>query len=332
MVFFRRLSVLLTGGLSLLTSLRLLASGEDGETAALCSRLLAALGRGVSLSRAMALEAGYFDFTALTLVEAGERSGQLATVLEQLAAYYREQAALKASLGQALLYPLFLLAASCLLSFFFLLYVLPALAKTYAAMGAQPTPELAAALALAAWLADYGYLVLGGLLLALPLLGAGKARFSRLLERLPYLRGLRRQLLEERFCRLLALLLKSGISLGEAIGLAAEALGRSRYRQGLAAFSWGLGRGMSIEQGAELAKPLLSPLTRELVRAGAASGSLTEMLEEAAALAGQELAARLRRCQELLAPCLLLATALIIALVLCFMLRPLFSLFTVLPT
>ncbi len=330
-MLFTRLSVLLGGGLSLLAALRLLALEKDEKTAALCRRLLTALGRGFSLHEAMALEPERFGSTAPVLVEAGEKSGQLPAVLGQLAAYYKEQARWKEALGQALLYPLFLLGASCLLLLFFLLYVLPALAKTYKAMGAKLSPDMMWALAAADGLTFYGLPLAAALAAAAVFLFSSERRKAKVAETLPFIKELRRQFSEERTCRLLALLLKSGIGLSEALDLAAGALGESGHRRGLAAFKWGLARGMSIEEGAELTGSLLSPLTKELLRAGVAGGSLTEMLEEAAALVGEELTARLQRCRELLAPCFLLVTALLIALVLCLMLRPLFSLFTLLP-
>lgn len=331
LLFFKRLSVLLGGGLPLLSCLQLLQKGGNRTVGGLCLRLERSLRRGLSLAQAMAAETDFFSPLAVALTAAGERSGALAGVWRELAQFYAKREEARQQLLQALLYPSFLLGAALLLLLFFLLYVLPALAQGYGALGTAPDAELASALALAVWLETHGAAILAGVGLLLAAAAFWRQRLELYLCRLPYVRGLHSSLLENRFCKLLALLLRSGVALTEAVPLAAQVLTEPSVRQAALLFAQALQRGMEIGRAAKLAVKLFSPLTQELIAAGAASGSLAVMLDEAAELGGQELAHKLQRLREAAGPLLLFLASALAAAVLCSMLRPLFNVFTALP-
>ena len=213
----------------------------------------------------------------------------------------------------------------------FLLYILPVLADTYSAMGVRPTGTLALLLALKDGLLQQPLLAvlcaatLTGILL---LMGRKLLRWFLRSRLSGNFHGL---LLEVRFCRLLALLLESGVGITRAVAIVTDTIDDEQYAQHLRLLNSRLQRGIAIEQAAGGAKELFSALMLELVCVGASTGYLPQMLQEAVTAGEQRLQQQLGRLRELLVPLLLLVAAIIIAGIVCIVIGPLFEMLSAMP-
>lgn len=330
--FYRQLAVILRSGLPLLNALQLLQKHGSAKQMLLCYRLQQRLRRGSSLAQALATEADCCTQLAVTLVAVGEESGELATLLEQLADYYSRQLKLRRFVQRAVTYPAFLLLASFCVLLLFLLYILPVLADTYSAMGVLPTGTLALLLTLKDALLQQPLAELAltaGVAAALFLLGR---RLLRCFLRSRLSGNFHGLLLEVRFCRLLALLLESGVGITRAVAIVTDTMDDEQYAGQLRLLNSRLKRGIAIEQAAAGgAKELFSPLMLELVCVGASTGYLPQMLQEAVTAGEQRLQQQLGRLQELLVPLLLLVAAIIIAGIVCIVIGPLFEMLSAMP-
>lgn len=329
--FYRQLAVILRSGLPLLNALQLLQKHGSAKQMLLCYRLQQRLRRGSSLAQALAAEADCCTQLAVTLVAVGEESGELAMLLEQLADYYSRQLKLQRFVQRAVTYPAFLLLASFCVLLLFLLYILPVLADTYSAMGVLPMGTLALLLTLKDALLQQPLAALAltaGIATALFLLGR---RLLRCFLRSRLSGNFHGLLLEVRFCRLLALLLESGVGITRAVAIVTDTMDDEQYAGQLRLLNSRLKRGIAIEQAAGGAKELFSPLMLELVCVGASTGYLPQMLQEAVTAGEQRLQQQLGRLQELLVPLLLLVAAIIIAGIVCIVIGPLFEMLSAMP-
>lgn len=330
--FYRQLAVILRSGLPLLNALQLLQKHGSAKQMLLCYRLQQRLRRGSSLAQALAAEADCCTQLAVTLVAVGEESGELAMLLEQLADYYSRQLKLRRFVQRAVTYPAFLLLASFCVLLLFLLYILPVLADTYSAMGVLPMGTLALLLTLKDALLQQPLAALAltaGVAAALFLLGR---RLLRCFLRSRLSGNFHGLLLEVRFCRLLALLLESGVGITKAVAIVTDTMDDEQYAGQLRLLNSRLKRGIAIEQAAAGgAKELFSPLMLELVCVGASTGYLPQMLQEAVTAGEQRLQQQLGRLQELLLPLLLLVAAIIIAGIVCIVIGPLFEMLSAMP-
>lgn len=329
--FYRQLAVILRSGLPLLNALQLLQKHGSAKQMLLCYRLQQRLRRGSSLAQALAAEADCCTQLAVTLVAVGEESGELAMLLEQLADYYSRQLKLRRFVQRAVTYPAFLLLASFCVLLLFLLYILPVLADTYSAMGVLPMGTLALLLTLKDALLQQPLAALAltaGVAAALFLLGR---RLLRCFLRSRLSGNFHGLLLEVRFCRLLALLLESGVGITKAVAIVTDTMDDEQYAGQLRLLNSRLKRGIAIEQAAGGAKELFSPLMLELVCVGASTGYLPQMLQEAVTAGEQRLQQQLGRLQELLVPLLLLVAAIIIAGIVCIVIGPLFEMLSAMP-
>ena len=148
---------------------------------------------------------------------------------------------------------------------------------------------------------------------------------------LPLIAGYRQTFLEIRFCKILSLLLHSGISLPVAIKTASAGSGDKKLTAKAMVFSEAIVRGCDITKAAALASPLLSSLTIEFLIVGESSGSLATMLNEAALLLEQDFTASLKNFKVLLEPVLLIIIALVIGVMIFTVASPLLTFLTEIP-
>lgn len=330
-VLFKQLAIILNSGIPLLRGMDLLKERTDASIGKVCAQLAGLLQEGMSLASAMQCCGKTFSNLAVTLVAAGERSGELNNVFLELADYYSRQNQLKQFLYKAALYPLFLLVASVGVLVFFLLYVLPMLAAVYSSLGAPPNTLLQWAVTIHEFLLTYGLEVC---LIAAFLFLYAYFKRQTLQDRclhLPLVRSLYALVLEIRFCKILGLLLDKGINITEAVSLVTATISHKKRARQLKIFNAALRRGDAISIAVGSLSEMLSPLTTELMIIGAETGYLSQLLNEAAMILEQDLRERLEKLQEVLAPILLLLAALVTAAVVCSVVGPLFDLFSALP-
>ena len=330
-VFFKQLATILNSGVPLLDGMELLRQRSDFVIGKVAIKLVSYLQEGSSLASAMQKCGSTFSNLAVTLVAAGERSGELNNVFLEIADFYNKQRELKQFLYKATLYPLFLLCASLAVLVFFLLYVLPMLASVYSSLGAPPNGILQFAVQVSNFLMGNGVAISLGLVSVVLCVYQRRERLLELCLRLPLVRSLHAMVLEIRFCKILSMLLDKGINITEAVELATATIRHKERVRQLKIFNAALRRGEAISTALGTARKMFLPLTAELIVIGAETGYLPKLLNEAASILEQDLRDRLEKLREILAPLLLLVAALVTATVVCSVVGPLFELFSALP-
>lgn len=330
-VFFKQLAVILNSGIPLLQGIELLQYRLDKNVGKVCLDVKADLYRGSSLSTAMSRQKSFFPELAVTLTSASEISGQLNQVLLETASYYEKQYALKNFLYKSAVYPVLLMAVSLIVLLFFLFYVLPILAETYKAMRVKPNLFLENVLIINTLVREYFLLLTGIASAAAIWLYRKKGILAEKFLCFPWIRNIYGMLMEVRFCKLLALLLSSGLNITAAVTEAGKIFHDHGRKTELYLFNKALQRGTDIGSAARSTKKLFSSLTVEFVAVGAATGNLPQMLTEAAGILEQDLKDKLEQFKEVFSPFLLLIAALMTAAVVCAVMGPLFDLFSVLP-
>lgn len=315
----------------MLKGISLLEKRVDKGTAAVCRQLLAELQNGKTLAQAMERNKSFFPPLVRALIHAGEQSGELQQILVALTDYYARQKDFQNFMIKALVYPSFILLSALGVLLFFLLYVLPELAKAYTALQAQQSNFLSLALQANSFLREYP------LLIALVLFFISFTFYKTFplicnqLLKCNWLKKIYYLSLEARFCRVLGLLLNSGINITDAVAVAGSSITDKKLLAKIHSFNSLLQRGMDISSAIQHSSQLFSPLTRELLTIGAATGYLPAMLVEAAQIAETDFKEHLARAQEMLTPALLLVAAALTAGIVYAVIGPMFELFSAIP-
>ena len=328
----RQLATLIHAGLPLEEALAAVTAQSE-KTAV--SKVLAAVRNRVTEGHALATALSAFPraFPELfrATVAAGERSGHLGHVLEQLADYTEARQASRQKIQLALVYPMILMFASVAIVGFLLGYVVPDVVKIFINSG-QPLPPLTQAMmAMSNGLRRYGWL-----LLMLLMAGTGAARWALRQPRLklrwhvlqlnlPLVGPVLRAMEAARFASTLAILGKSAVPLVDALEISATVIANLAIRQRM------LDVARSVREGGTLARGLersgdIPPMMLHLIASGERAGELDSMLARAAEQQEKNLAARIALVVSLFEPIMLVLMGGVVLLIVMAILLPILSL------
>jgi general secretion pathway protein F len=318
-LFTRELATLIKADIALDETLRIVAlqpslsSSMRGITEGLLTRVL----EGQSLSQAMAVEGGAFPEFYWRLARGGEASGLLGEVLDDLAAFLERSAAMRSKVLSALLYPMILLTVAVLAVVAIMTVLLPSIVPLLRDAGA-PLPFIVRVLegiretVAGNWLLSLGVVgVFAGAVVALIATGLLGWVFSRIVLRLPLIRGLIIQREVARFSRTLATLMKSGVPMLEATRISGSVLVNLVFRSAIETVT------EEVRQGAPLTRSLTATgyfpeLALRLIAVGEKTGQLEVMLLRVADIFEATLQRQLDRVTALITPVLTLGMGLLV--------------------
>ncbi|MCA8836592.1 MAG: type II secretion system F family protein, partial [Proteobacteria bacterium] len=134
----RQLQVMLEAGVPLVQSYDLIATGHPNPGArTLAMQVKQSLSDGNSLAESLAKHPDHFDHLYISLIDAGERSGALGSLLDRLAIYKEKSEALRAKIKKATTYPLVIVGIGLGISTGLLLFVVPTFSEIFEGFGAE---------------------------------------------------------------------------------------------------------------------------------------------------------------------------------------------------
>ena len=329
--FYKQLATLLDAGVPIVKGIEMITERLGKKYKPVCKRLNLSLESGHPLSYAMSLQPEVFSEMNISVIEAGEASGQISRVLLSLSDFYKQQNKLIKLVRNVCIYPGFLLFLAVLTFLFFSVKLVPSFAELYHSLGVKETPLLQIMLSISALLQNHAISLSCAFMIVGRLLLLQRSKVLTLLMYLPGIGRLRHSFLEIRFTRLLALMLDSGITFPEAVLRASVTLTDVSMRNNAKQFSENVLRGIGISEAGMQSGNLFSQTGLEFLSIGESSGALPDMLAEFAEIQEQELFTRLRDIKAVLEPVLVVLIATMIFAVMAVMLSPLFDLMTRMP-
>ena len=329
--FYKQLSTLLDAGVPIMKGIEMITERLGKKYKPVCKRLTLSLQSGHSLSYAMSLQPEVFSEMNVSVIAAGEASGQISRVLLSLSDFYKQQNKLIKLVRNVCIYPGFLLFLAALTFLFFSVKLVPSFAELYHSLGVKETPLLQILLPISDLLQNHAAAIFCVFMAGCRLLLLQRSKVLTLLMYLPGIGSLRHSFLEISFTRLLALMLDSGIAFPEAVLRASVTLTDASMKNNAKKFSENVLRGIGIAEAAMQSGNLFSQTGLEFLSIGESSGDLPDMLTEFAEIQEQELFTRLRDVKAVLEPVLVVLIAMMIFTVMAVMLSPLFDLMTRIP-
>ena len=314
-----RLGALLQAGLPLASSLDLLSKDRPGRRADnRYAPLAEAVKSGASLSEALERTDADGHAFLVSMVRAGEHSGDLGEALNRAGAFLARSAKAKSDLRAAMIYPAFLIVAGIASMLVMLTFVVPTFRPLFESAGKQPPFLTELVLDLSRWVESYWWLMLALLLVAVLLLRL--ANYNRGISqwrdavylRFPVLGPLLVHLNVGRYCETLGTLVGSGVPLTRACTLAASVVGNRALSGPLAQLAEDLGRGRSFS-GALDGIRAFPGATAQLAKIGESTGQLDKLMLGAAEHHEGEASQMLARLMASLVPTIILVLGLLIA-------------------
>lgn len=325
--FCMELSLLIHSGIALGDGLHLLREEDPSDWLTLLSERADG---GMPVSQAMR-ECGAFPDDVAGMAEVGEKTGRPEEAFRGLARYYEERERLNVRLRSALLYPSVLLMLMLVVIVVLLAKVLPVFEEVFRSLGGEMTGLAGGLLRLGEAL-DRGMPLLAALLAAAVLVLTGftvsgefRDKLLALWRRIRGDRGLWRRVSTARFAQALAMGLKSGLPVEEALRMAAEYQDdvpavQVRYRAGLERLRQGSGLAEALRAG-----DILPPAYCRMLALGVRSGTGDTVMEELACRLQEESEAEIEAAVGRVEPAMVIVASLLVGLILLSVMLPLMN-------
>jgi type IV pilus assembly protein PilC len=331
LVFSQELAALLKAGLPLFQSLDVMLERQrDPLLRQSLTTVREKVKSGTALSDAFRQEGELYPPIFAASLVAGERSGNLDSVLRRFSQHLRLNQTLRKKAVSAAVYPAVLLTMMAVLLMVMLVFVIPNFRSFYEGLGAELPLATRMLLAVATTLRANLLPITAGLVAA----GLGLVYWSRrpgfalALDRwllsLPYFGGLMRMYATSQLMRTLSTLLAGGLPLVNALDVAAASIGNRAMAQAVGGATGRIREGASLTIALD-STGMLEALPLEMVKVGEQTGALGDMLNAIADFYDEELDTRMATVLSLVEPVLLVVLAVVVAAMLLAFYLPMFQ-------
>jgi type IV pilus assembly protein PilC len=331
LVFNQEMIALLKAGLPVVRSFEILLERQESPgLRAVLADVKDRVNSGASISEAFAEQGDIFPRLYWTSLKAGEKSGEIESVLRRYLKYQKTVIAISRKVVSTLVYPAILLALSTVLIAILMTVVIPKFQDFFADFHADLPLLTVIVVGIAGFLRDNIVWLLpavffGGWVawrwLRTP---TGRAWSDGFLLKLPFLGGLFRRFAITQFTRSLATLLGGGTPLVPSLENAAEAIGNRHIARRIREVVPKVREGGELWQALE-STGILTNLTIEMIKVGETSGALEEMLTAVSDFYDEEIDVLLARVITFVEPAILVLMGGVIMTILLSVYLPIFK-------
>lgn len=314
-MFARQMYTISRSGIPLIKAIRGLASTtKQRSLEKVLLSIVEQLESGSSLANALRRHPSVFDNMFVSMVDAGENSGQLEQTFKQIAEYIQQDIDNRKRVSAALRYPSFVVIALSIAIAVVNIKVIPAFAEMYAKFNAQLPWSTKLLIGMSDIFVHYWphmLAVLAGLVLILRQhlkTDVGKRQWGRLKLRLPIIGSIIQQASMARYARGLALMLRSGVPINQSLGLVAAAMDNLFLSEQVLQIRRSVERGDSLLQ-AHGGVGIFTPLVLQMIAVGEESGRVEELLDEVALFYEEEVDYDLKRLSAKIEPIMIVVMA-----------------------
>ncbi|MEP3299842.1 MAG: type II secretion system F family protein [Pseudoruegeria sp.] len=331
-VFTRQMAVLLAAELPSEAALDVIReAGTNAALETMATRAKAALMDGQPLSDALAGSGGGFARYYLAAIRAGETSGDVALVFDELADHLESAGEDRNQIATALIYPAFVAAVSLLVCAILMINVAPEIVAMFEISG-RPLPQITqVVLGISDWVqANILWLAIGSVSVVLAFMLALRVprlrdRLDGVLLRLPLAGRLIQLAAAAQYLRTLALVISSKQAVLDATQSAAEVLVIRRFRTEADQVCIGIRNGESLSVALKRLS-IIPPVALQLISAGERSARLARMSERGAVMVEGWLKNERKRIAALLDPILMMCVGAFVLVIVLAILLPIFDL------
>jgi len=289
-VFSRQLATMIKAGVPMVQAFDIVGQGHSNPSMGkLIMELKADVEAGGTLASALSQHPAQFDDLFVSLVDAGEQSGALETLLEKVATYKEKSEALRIKIKKAMTYPITVLIVAVVVSAILLIFVIPIFADMFEGFGAELPAFTQFVVGLSDGLIENVWLfiaVIAGSIFGFKQLKIRSKAFreglDKLALKLPGVGALTSNAAIARFSRTLATMFAAGVPLVEAMDSVAGAAGNSVYKKAILQVRDDIASGTTLQASLSQNKDLFPNMLIQMVGIGEESGALDDMLDKVA--------------------------------------------------
>ena len=331
-VFTRQLATIVNAGLPLMQGLDILAQQTDDAN---FRRILRQIGTdveaGETFSEALGKHPNAFPDLYVSMVRAGEASGNLDGILLQLAEYMEATLELRRKIRSAMVYPTVAFVFVMLIAAGLLLFVVPVFQEVFESSGKE-LPGLTQVLITASQiLRRYFLWVAGAAVVAFMVLRAyvstptGGMQWDRLKLRLPVFGKLIRKVAISRVARTLSTLTRSGVPILAALEIVERTAGNQVFARAVRESQDSVRAGKTLAEPLEASK-VFPPMVTRMIGVGEKTGALETLLLKISDFYDSEVDAAVAALTSLIEPLLIVLLGVIVGVMVIALFLPIFQL------
>lgn len=332
-LFTRQLATMMSAGVPLLQAFDIIGEGFDNPNMRkMVDDIKQDVAAGNSLANSLRKQPQYFDDLYCNLVDAGEQSGALETLLDRVATYKEKTEALKKKIKKAMTYPAAVVVVAIIVSAILLIKVVPQFQSVFEGFGAQLPAFTLMVIAISEVLQEWWLLVLGGLFVLAFVLRhfykkSEKFRDAtdRGLLKIPLIGSILYKSAIARYARTLATTFAAGVPLVDALDSVAGATGNVVFRNAVEKIKGDVSTGMQLNFSMRTTG-VFSSMAIQMTAIGEESGSLDEMLSKVATFYEDEVDNMVDNLTTLMEPMIMAVLGVLVGGLIIAMYLPIFQL------
>lgn len=331
--FTQNLEMMVKAGIPITESLLYMESYMDNpKFKRLVNTLRLDILSGYSFSRALAKHKDIFSDVYVSIIQAGEASGELETVLHRLADMLISEAKLQKKVVSAMIYPIMVICIAGLVLLIMFIFVLPTFAEMYAKMGLKLPMITAIMIGISDFLRNFWYIAIpmaGGTAFGIKKFvksATGKVLIDKTLLKLPVVCPLVMAVASSHFLSTLNVSFSAGLPITDCIYMACQTVTHTNIRKAFDEVN------LKIQAGHRLAAAMadaniLPPMVLIMLSTGEESGALDTMLDHSLAFLEEEVNQRVEVLTSMMEPIMLVSLGFIVGCMALSIYLPLFSLY-----
>lgn len=330
----RYLALMLKVGTDLFKALDILiADFEKPAVKALLLEMRMTLEKGQPFYSAFAKYPKVFSSVFVNLIKAGETSGNLEKIFEDLSFSLQKEQELRHRIKAALMYPVILLIVSALILILLVSFALPKIAEIFTSGGINPPTFSKIVFAVGIFLGKYMFIILGFFSVIVLFLWyifaktlAGRLFFYRFILKIPVVGNVLKQIALQRFAATLSSLLAAGMSIIDSLEITANAVGSEEIKNALVRISReGISKGLTIGE-AFRKEPAFPRVIVNLMAISEKAGHVENILSTLSTFYEAEIDSSIKSLVAFLEPMLLLMIGTIIGTIALSIIIPIYQL------
>jgi type IV pilus assembly protein PilC len=288
LIFSRQLATLINAGIPLVHAMGILSDQiEDATLKTVVITVRQDISAGMSFCDALNKHPKVFSEFFISMVKAGESSGQLDDVLDRLATYLEKSAALVRKIRSSLVYPAVVVSMALIITAVLLLKVVPTFKSIFDTLGGSLPLPTRILIGISDIFRLYFLLVVGIMIIVILAFRryiatkGGRYKFDQSKLKAPILGPLFRKVAVAKFSRTFSTLVRSGVSILSALEIVSKTAGNKVIEEAVTNSS------ASVRDGEPLFRPLsrsgvFPPMVCAMISVGEQTGQLEKMLSKIA--------------------------------------------------
>ena len=331
-VFTRQLATMLGAGIPMLEALEILADQAESPGFAFClDKVVDDIRSGSDLSKALEAHKRVFSHIYVSMIRAGEVSGQIDIILTRLAEYLEASAHLRSEIKSAMTYPVISLVLVIGIASFLMIGIVPSFKPVFESLEVDLPGLTVFIMDIAFFMRDFWYVIFGGM--AAVFVGIkmfcktprGTLIKDHVMLRLPVFGVLFKKVALSRFARTFSTLVKSGVPILGAMEIVSDTSGNKVISNIVDAAR------DSVRNGESLSEPfskstVFPPMVTKMMAIGERAGALDALLEKIAEFYDQQVEAEVKGLTSMIEPIMIAIMGVIVGGIVLAVFLPFFKL------